>query len=174
MRDKRRSSRIRALARWMFHGHLWLGVLGTALFLVVSVTGVLLNHKRALGLMPEAREAAGAPLADALSLAELVVRAEEVAGAAVAQAGVDRMDVRPSDSVVKVRFGDRRVVEVSLDLHTGAVLAVGERNDVFLEKLHSGEIFGDPWILLSDAAALALVLLVLSGYWIWLYPRSRR
>lgn len=156
----------------MFHGHLWLGVLVTALLLLVSATGVLLNHKRALGLMPEAGPAAPAPLSEALPLAELVEGATEAAGPA-GEAGVDRMDVRPADGLVKVRFDDRRVVEVTLDLHTGEVLAVGERNDVFLEKLHSGEIFGDAWILLSDFAAVGLLVLVVSGYWIWLYPRSR-
>jgi uncharacterized iron-regulated membrane protein len=50
---------------------------------------------------------------------------------------------------------------------------VGERNDVFLEKLHSGEIFGDRGILISDAAAVLLLLLLLTGYWLWLYPRRR-
>jgi uncharacterized iron-regulated membrane protein len=58
-------------------------------------------------------------------------------------------------------------------VHTGEVLHVGERNDVFLEKLHSGEIFGDRWVLLSDAAAIFLVVLLVSGYWLWLYPRGR-
>src|SRR5688500_14193520 len=39
--------------RAMFYGHLWVGVLFTVVLLVVSITGILLNHKRELGLMPD-------------------------------------------------------------------------------------------------------------------------
>ena len=59
-----------------------------------------------------------------------------------------------------------------MDLTNGAVLRIGPRGDAFLEKLHSGEIFGDNWVLLSDASAVAVVLLLLTGYWLWLYPRG--
>jgi hypothetical protein len=65
------------------------------------------------------------------------------------------------------------VHEVTVDLASGRILHVGLRNDVFLEKLHSGEIFGDGWTLLSDVAAVALAVLVISGLWLWLYPRAR-
>lgn len=170
---RRRSDWSRSTAKWMFHSHLWLGVLTTGIVVLVSLTGILLNHKRPLGLMPDVPHEPTGSFENALPLAELVRRAEAAVSPAVAATGVDRLDVRPGKGLIKVRFDDRAVMEVTLDLNTGAVLHVGERNDVFLEKLHSGEIFGDGWVLLSDAAAVALVVLVLSGYWIWLYPRSR-
>lgn len=164
---------IRRVARWMFRGHLWLGILATGMLVVMAVTGVLLNHKRALGLMPDVPNQAEGPLAGALPLAALAEAAEAAVPPETAAAGVDRMDVRPDDGLIKVRFGDRRVLEVTLDLHSGEVLEVGERNDVFLQKLHSGEIFGGWWVLLSDAAAVLLLAVLVSGYWLWLYPRSR-
>jgi len=163
---------IRSLARWMFHTHVWIGVLATALLVVVSVTGIMLNHKDALGFMPDA-EAVGPGLEGSLPLADLVRAAESAAGNAAAASGVDRMDVRPDDGYVKVRFADRVVTEVTVALRSGEVLQVGERNDVFIEKLHSGEIFGDNWILLSDALAIGLLLLLVSGTWMWLYPKAR-
>ena len=166
-------ARARRLARWMFYSHLWLGVAATGILLVVSVTGVMLNHKRGLGLMPEAATESVRPLSEALPLSELVQAAESAAGPAIAAAGVDRLDVRPDDGLIKVRFDDDAVSEVTLDLATGEVLSVGERNDVFLEKLHSGEIFGDLWVLLSDTGAIFLLLALVSGYWLWLYPRAR-
>ena len=165
--------RLRVFSRWTFYLHLWLGILMTGVILLVSATGVLLNHKRPLGLMPDVSHTPSGRFEEALPLAELARRAEAAVGPAVAAAGIDRMDVRPGDGLVKVRFSDRAVREVDLDLHTGRVLHVGERNDVFLEKLHSGEIFGDSWVLLSDASAVALALLLLSGYWLWLFPRAR-
>lgn len=163
----------RRLAKWAFHVHLWLGVVVGALLLVVSVTGVLLNHKRALGLMPDVEHTPEAPFEEALRLAELVRAAEEHAGPSVASAGVDRMDVRPDDGLVKVRFRDRRVTEVTVDLSTGRVLHMGDRNDVFLEKLHSGEIFGGRWVLLSDLAAVAALILVGTGLVLWLSPKAK-
>jgi uncharacterized iron-regulated membrane protein len=166
------SPRTRSVARTMFLGHLWLGVIVSGILLTISVSGVLLNHKERLGLMPEVRQDAAAGLDRALPLDELRRLADRAAPAAAA-AGVDRMDVRPRRGTIKVRYRDRVVTEVTVDIHSGRVLHVGERNDVFLEKLHSGQIFGDDWVLLSDAAALVIILLVISGYWLWLFPRSR-
>jgi hypothetical protein len=84
------------------------------------------------------------------------------------------MDVRPRDGYVKVRLRDAGSTEVTLDIADGRVLHIGRRGDVFLEKLHSGEIFGGGWVLLSDAAAVALVITLLTGYWLWLAPKLRR
>jgi hypothetical protein len=165
--------RTRVIARWMFHGHLWLGVLLTGITLVIAITGILLNHKRPLGLMPDVPHQPTGEFTEALPMAELVSLASAAAPDAAA-AGVDRLDVRPRSGIMKVRFRDDVVTEVTLDVNDGRVLHVGERNDVFLEKLHSGEIFGDSWVLLSDFAAIGIVLLIISGYWLWLFPRSRR
>jgi uncharacterized iron-regulated membrane protein len=157
----------------MFHAHLWLGIATTGIVLVVCLTGILLNHKRALRLMPDVPNESPGTLPQSLPLAELAARAEGAVRADVAASGIDRMDVRPGDGLVKVRFDDRDVHEVTVDLASGRVLHVGLRNDVFLEKLHSGEIFGGQGVLLSDLAAVALAILLISGYWLWLYPRSR-
>ena len=163
----------RRWARWMFYAHLWLGVVATAILLLIGVTGILLNHKRGLGLMPDVANQPSGAFDTALPLAALASAAAAAVPAEVAAAGVDRMDVRPDDGLIKIRFDDRRVIEVTLDINSGKVLHVGERNDVFLEKLHSGEIFGDVWTLLSDAGAVLLFILLVSGYWLWLYPKRR-
>ena len=65
-------------------------------------------------------------------------------------------------------------MEMTVDIASGRVLHVGRRGDVFLEKLHSGEAFGGlRWVILSDIAAVALVLTLITGYWLWLAPRLR-
>ncbi len=158
----------------MFYAHLWGGVLVTVLLLVVAVTGIMLNHKRAIGLMPEAEHRVPESFAASLPLPELAARAAAASGLPGEMAEVDRMDVRPGKGLIKVRFSDPATTEVTLDLASGAVLLVGERGDVFIEQLHSGEAFGDGWILLSDVAAVGIVLLLISGYWLWLAPRWRR
>ena len=65
---------------------------------------------------------------------------------------------------------------IALDGITVGVLDIGKlRGDVFLEQLHSGEVFGGPsWVLLSDAAAVALVVTLVTGYWLWLAPKRGR
>ncbi len=173
--------------RWTraaFYLHLWLGVIATLALASISVTGVLLNHKRGLGLMPEVEHKFEAPLRASVSLDSLAlaalhavpgdVRGAWQPGSPVDPSVIDRMDVRPRDGFVKVRFRDRANTEATIDLETGRVLHIGARNDVFLEKLHSGEIFGDGFVLLSDAGALALAVTLVTGYWLWLAPRLMR
>jgi hypothetical protein len=163
----------RRFAKWVYYLHRWLGVSATALLITICITGILLNHKKALGLMPDVPNEPSGPFPEALPLATLASNASEALGQEIVSAGIDRMDVRPSDGLVKVRFKDRRVTEVTVDINTGEVLHIGERNDDFLEKLHSGQIFGDLWVLVSDAGAIFLLGIMVSGYWLWLYPKSR-
>lgn len=139
---------------------------------VIAVTGIALNHKRALGLMPDI-DGPGGGLVGALALSELEAVARTALPDGAREVPVDRMDVRPDDGLVKVRFDDPEVTEVTVSLGAGEVLHVGPRQDVFMEKLHSGELFGDGWILLSDGAAVALVLLLVTGLWLWLLPAFR-
>lgn len=166
------------LSRVAFYGHLWLGVVFTIALLVIAVTGILLNHKRGLGLMPDVPSEASRPFAESLPLGQLgdiALRATTPSGGAVGTADdIDRMDVRPGDGYVKVRMKDAASTEVTVDLGTGRVLHMGRRGDVFLEKLHSGETFGKRGVLLSDAAAVALTITLLTGYWLWLAPKLRR
>jgi uncharacterized iron-regulated membrane protein len=123
--------------------------------------------------MPDIPNEPSGPFPEALPLSALAETAVAAVDTEIASAGIDRMDVRPIDGLVKVRFDDRRVTEVTVDIHTGEVLGIGLRNDDFLERLHSGQIFGDFWVLISDAGAVFLLTIMVSGYWLWLYPKSR-
>ena len=167
---KRRPKRF---ARGVYYVHRWLGVAATALLVIICITGILLNHKRGLGLMPDVTNEPSGPFPEALPLATLASNATTTLDPEIASTGIDRMDVRPSDGFVKVRFNDRRVTEVTVDIFSGEVLHVGERNDQFLSKLHSGQIFGDIWVLVSDTGAIFLLGVLVTGYWLWLYPKSR-
>ena len=174
----------RQLARVAFYAHLWLGVLSTVVLIAICITGILLNHKRALGLMPDVPHEPTAPLGAALSLDRLAYAALDAApqsarqgwkrGDAVDHALIDRMDVRPRDGYVKVRLRDKAATELTVDIASGRILHVGRRGDVFLEKLHSGEAFGDRFVLLSDFAAVALVFTLITGYWLWVVPKLSR
>jgi len=175
----------RRLSRVSFYLHLWLGVLATVALVAISVTGILLNHKRGLGLMPDVPHEPTAPFVSAIALERLAYAALEAVpqeargdwkpGDSVDVRLIDRMDVRPRDGYVKVRLRDKASTEATVDIATGKVVHVGKRGDVFLEKLHSGEIFGgQPYVLLSDIAAIALMITLVTGYWLWLAPKFSR
>jgi hypothetical protein len=183
-RSPRAVTRRRAISRAAFWLHLWLGVVTTVALLVISVTGILLNHKRGLGLMPEIEHQPAAAFGASVSLEQLAEAALRAASPAATGAWrpddgvdialIDRMDVRPRDGLVKVRLRDRASTEMTVDLASGTVIHAGRRGDVFLEKLHSGEAFGAGMVLLSDIAALGLVLTLITGYWLWLVPKLGR
>lgn len=172
------------LNRAAFYLHLWLGVIATVALIAISITGILLNHKRGLGLQPDVPHeptgafAASVPLerlaAAALAAAPQSAKQDWKSGDPVDVALIDRMDVRPRDGYVKVRLRDKASMEMTVDIASGKVLHVGRRGDVFLEKLHSGEAFGGAFIILSDVAAVALVLTLITGYWLWLVPKLSR
>lgn len=175
----------RRLSRAAFYLHLWLGVLSTVALIAIAITGILLNHKRGLGLMPDVEHEASGPFGAALPLERLAhaalaaapqaSRAGWTPGDPVDLALIDRMDVRPRNGLVKVRLRDKASMEMTVDLASGTVVHVGRRGDVFLEKLHSGEIFGGTaFVILSDIAAIALVLTLITGYWLWLVPKLSR
>lgn len=178
-----REPRKTSVGRVAFYSHLWFGVLFTVVLTVISITGILLNHKRGLGLMPDVPHSPTAPLAqsisiDSLARLSLVAAAGmpgllESAGSDDPTRAIDRMDVRPRNGFVKIRLRDRASTEFTLDLATGTVLHVGRRGDAFLERLHSGEAFGSRWVLLSDAGAIGLLVTLVSGYWLWLAPKWR-
>lgn len=175
----------RQLNRAAFYIHLWLGVLATVALIAISITGVLLNHKRGLGLMPDVEHSPSGAFEAALPM-DRVAQAALVAAPPAArgrwQPGdpvdvglIDRMDVRPKNGFVKVRLRDKASTELTVDINSGQVLHIGRRGDVFLEKLHSGEIFGGlPFVIISDIAAVALVLTLITGYWLWLVPKLAR
>jgi len=172
------------LSRIAFYLHLWIGVGTGVVILGISLSGILLNHKKALGLMADVTHEPGAPFQASLSLDRLAeaalraapdeVRGDWAQGDPLDLSLIDRMDVRPEEGLVKVRMEDPANTEIILDLSSGETLAVGARGDVFLEKFHSGEAFGPSFVVLSDLAALGLLLTLGTGYWLWLVPKMRR
>ena len=83
----------RKLSRISFYLHLWLGVIVTVALVAISVTGILLNHKRGLGLMPDVPHEPTAPFDQAIP----VERMAHAALLAVPQEA--RGDWKPGDPV---------------------------------------------------------------------------
>lgn len=163
----------RPTSRAGFYARLFVGLILTVALVSIAVTGIILNHRRDLGLMTDVTNTSVTLFTNAMPLAELAIRARAAGGPVVGNTDVDHMDVRPSEGLVRVRFSDPASTEVTLDIYSGKTLDVGSRRDVFIERLHSGAIIGNGGRFLGDAAAVALILLLFAGWWLWLAPRWR-
>ncbi|MEM8711326.1 MAG: PepSY-associated TM helix domain-containing protein [Planctomycetota bacterium] len=153
--------------------HRFGSILTAAPLIVVIVTGIFLQLKKDWTWVQPATVRG--------STEELRLSFDEVlaAAAAVPEAGittwddVDRLDVRPSKGMVKVRGKNRW--EVQVDAVTGEVLQTSFRRSDLIESLHDGSWFGSPvklWIFLP--VALVLLGLWFTGMYLWLLPHLVR
>lgn len=149
--------------------HRW-GAIAVALpFLVVLVTGVLLQLKKQVPWVQPA-EARGAFASPALSAAEILVAVQRVPEAKVhSWADIDRVDIRPAKGLVKVVTTARW--EVQLDASTGAVLHSAYRRSDLLESLHDGSWFHPAaklWVFLP--AGIVVLMLWGTGLYLFAVP----
>ena len=160
---------------WRFH--LIGGIVVAAYVILLSVTGVLLNHKRELGLMIEPVK---------ILESESVARRTPNALAIIVDAGLrQRQSERPEVTVDNLRFVDYRPLsgyaklrfkdewEVIVDVYDSRIFSSSERRDVWVEQLHSGLLFGEGWTILSDAGAVMLILLSVNGIYLMALPGWR-
>jgi uncharacterized iron-regulated membrane protein len=165
---------------WWMQANRWLhlfGGLGVGAFVILlSVTGVLLNHKRELGFMEEPFQSVeyepherGEPM----PLSRIAALGIKNAGAPELDAVSDIrfIDFRLPAGYAKVRFTDEKSTEVIVNVYNGRIVNVSERQDFFLEELHGGDELGGLWgRRLIDASGLMLILLTLNGLYLWIWP----
>jgi uncharacterized iron-regulated membrane protein len=164
---------------WVIHK--WIGIVLGPVLLLVTVTGFLLLLKKDWHwIMPPTRSGTPGP-------AEAIRPLHEVYRAAFAlerpqlnsEQDLDRIEFRPAVGVFKLR-SRRDHYEIQIDATTLAVLAEGTRRSDWLEALHDGSLFGDGFHgYAMPASAIALLVLTVSGYLLWIWPmlirrRARR
>ena len=93
---------------------------------------------------------------------------------------VDRIDIRPDKGIAKVTFKNH-FKEVQVDGFSGEILSVDIRHSDWIEKVHDGSIIdfytsGDEGAKLtySTLVSLGLILLAISGFYLWYYPKLIR
>ena len=105
------------------------------------------------------------------STEELGIGFEEILASArsVPEAGikgwddVDRLDVRPSKGMLKVRARNRW--EIQLDAATGEILQVAYRRSDLIESLHDGSFFHDKIKLYVFVPSAVLHLMPSREFW---------
>ena len=149
--------------------HRWGAALVAAPFLVVLVTGLLLQvKKQSTWVQPATKKGKG-------KVPTVPMEAILLATKGVPEAGVrswddvERLDVRPRDGVVKVQCKNR--YEVQVDFQTGEVVQVEYRRSDLIESLHDGSWFGDAaklYIFLP--VAIVVLVLWLTGVYLFVLP----
>lgn len=150
----------------------------------MSVTGILLGMKKQTGLLAPTQTGVSDKMSSWMSMGELSRKAQQYLIDSVSSklsTELDRIDIRPADGIAKFQFKGH-YWGVQLDGTTGELLLVEKRMSDFIEALHDGSII-DGWLGTGNdeiklgytlITGISLVLLVLSGLWLWYGPKRLR
>lgn len=153
--------------------HRWGAILVALPVLVVVLSGIVLQLKKESAWIQPAT-ARGSSSELAIGFDQILAAAASVPEARVASwDDVDRLDVRPSKGVAKVRAKSR--FEVQVDTATGEVVQTAYRRSDLIEAIHDGSWFHDSiklWVFLPSA--IVLLGLWMTGVYLWLLPHLVR
>lgn len=177
------SKRVAKRTRWYRKLHRIIASFTFIFFLFISVTGILLGWKKHSGgyLLAKSHKGTTTDISQWLSLDSLQKTAIKVLHDSVSprlSGKLDRIDARPDKGMIKFVFADH-FWAVQLDAATAKVLHVEKRRADFIENLHDGSYFdkltgdGNQSVKLTytTITGLSLLMLTLSGFWLWYNPK---
>ena len=178
MSDSKIKPKVKAL-RWIRSLHKWLGLPLIIFFFIIGITSILLAWKKKAELLPPTLKTK-VEQGEWISPSEMVSISEAEMQKIGESTEVDRIDIRPDKGVAKVTF-KTHFTEVQLDGLSGEVLSIETRHSDWIEKVHDGSIIdfylgGDEATKLtySTLTALGLILMSMSGFYLWYYPKVIR
>ncbi len=161
--------------------HRWLSLIAALFLLMVASTGIILQFQRigeseehereehALALAPT--NISNETLDAALNRALDIVRAREPSASIES---VELRGDREGPQAVIVLDGEPKrqlIVNTSSgEVNEGAV----HEEDSFIKRLHSGEVFGEPGVALGLFWGSALLVLALTGLWVYFSMMMKR
>ncbi len=147
--------------------HYWGSAICAIPLLIILVTGTLLLLKKEFSWIQPAT-VRGVEKVPSVSFDEILKVAMRVEEAGIKSwKDIDRLDVRPSKGLVKVRANNQW--EVQLDHSTLKILKVAYRRSDFIETIHDGTFFHDKVKLgVFLPAAVILLGLWLTGLYLFL------
>jgi uncharacterized iron-regulated membrane protein len=164
--------RLRQFRTW----HHWIGISVVLFMFITSITGVLLGWKKNVEvLQPATLKGTSTNLQQWISFDRVAAAASAAVDSVVGRTlEIDRMDVRPDKGIIKVTFKEG-YWEAQIDATTGKVLSVAQRHADWIEHLHDGSIISDGFKLLyTNYIGLGLLMLAITGFWLWYGPRRIR
>jgi uncharacterized iron-regulated membrane protein len=154
-------------------------------FLLIALSGMLLGWKKHSGgyILPNTEKGSSVNLSDWKSLDTLALAARLALHKQDTSISneIDRMDVRADKGTVKVSFKGN-FYEVQVDGATARVLAINLRKSDIIEQLHDGSLLdaafdsSGGWFKLTYTSVLGsgLLILCVSGFWLWYNPKRIR
>ncbi|WP_247237437.1 PepSY domain-containing protein [Telluribacter sp. SYSU D00476] len=162
--------------------HKWLAVPLFLFMILVGGTGLLLGWKKQVQLLPKTAKGTTTESTQWISLDSIQQVAQAYSRTELGLPDeIDRIDVRPQKGVAKIVF-TQHFTELQIDCTTGEILSTSTRSSDIIEKIHDGSIL-DYWIgqdgeqiklTYTTLLGLGLVLLSVSGFWLWYNPRRIR
>ncbi|MBS0011304.1 MAG: PepSY domain-containing protein [Bacteroidales bacterium] len=164
--------------------HRKLAVSSFLLFILISVTGVLLGWKKHSSdiILPHSFEGTSTNTGEWLSFDSLKTVAFNTLRDSIGlglSTELERIDARPSKGMVKFVFLNH-YWEVQLDAATAGVLSVAKRRSDFIENIHDGSILdyifktrdGFFKVIYTSILGLLLLSFTITGFWLWYGPRK--
>lgn len=168
--------------------HRWVSLPASLFLLVVATTGVLLQGTQLFGGDEAEREKQAAAVSSqtlARTPADVAATIDRALAAVVAATGKNAADVRlngvdlqfravPPRVVVHAATGGSEGERFTVDASSGAILAREADGESLLLRIHTGEIFGDAGVFMGLLWGTAMVVLTVTGVWLyWKMYRAR-
>ena len=175
--------------RWIRQLHLWIGAWGALAAILFGLTGFIQNHRAILKI----------PQGDSTEISKVELPVPESARAspdalrdwliAERHLDVDGLRVQPGGSV---EFNGERIKQPARWMLNGGNARISWQGEytvgnaaismrtsqqsplAVMARLHKGVGGGAAWVLLTDTFAFALILLGISGIYMWARDRSLR
>lgn len=158
--------------------HKWISLPFVVFLLIIGITAILLAWKKQIGLIPKTQKTQITQPAEWIAVEKVMEVSQALVRDSLRKSDlIDRLDFRPDKGIVKVIFKNH-FTEIQVDGFTGEVLSVAQRNSDLVEKIHDGSILDFLYvpeseinkIVYSTATSLVLILLCISGFFLWYYP----
>lgn len=156
--------------------HKYFGISLAVIVLFSAITGILLAWKKQSDtLQPPTQKGITTELAELASLEDMVDKVVQAVDSLGLKAdNLDRLEYRATKGIAKAIF-DTGNWEVQIDASNLEILSVAKRHSDWIEQLHDGSIISEGFKLISmNLLGLGLLVLILSGYWLWYGPKKIR
>lgn len=153
----------------MRQSHRWSSIFIALPFLLVIVTGILLQLKKEIAWIqpPTQRGSSGAPT---MSMDDLLAAAKNSKALEVEDwSDIARIDIQPKRNVAKIQANNRW--EAQIDLTNGSILQTAYRRSDLIESLHDGSWFHEKaklWFFLP--VAVTVLGLWVTGIYLFALP----
>lgn len=160
--------------------HKWISIPFVLFLILIGVTAILLAWKKELHLIPKTQKTKVESPSTWIPVEKILeIGSHYMRDSIQKESEIDRLDIRPDKGIVKIIF-KYHFTEVQIDGYSGEILSVAQRNSDLIEKIHDGSILDfmsrsgseDSKLIYSTLTSLALILLGISGFYLWYNPRK--